>query len=210
MKVLHLRVGMVQTNCYIFYDEGTMQGAVVDPGDGAPSILKAAQDAGVKLEYVLLTHGHFDHILAVHDVVKATGAKYVCPKDDLWLLHKDAMGSFRPWAKNFEETPVDIPAEEGTEINIGGLKAYYISTPGHTPGSSVIRVGDVLFTGDTLFKRECGRCDLEGGDFEQMLRSLKKLYKMDGNYQVLPGHEGMSTLDEERKFNPYMRQAMGR
>ncbi len=208
MKILHLTVGMVATNCYIFYDENTMEGAVIDPGDNAKAILKTIEDEKINLKYVLLTHGHFDHILAVHDVVSATGAKLVCNKDDLWLLNKNAMGQFKSFAKNFKETPVGIEAEDGTEIKVGGLTAKYISTPGHTPGSSVILVGDVMFTGDTLFRRECGRCDLEGGDFPTILRSLKKLYNMQGDYKVLPGHDAFSTLEEERKYNRYMREAI--
>lgn len=208
MKILHLTVGMVATNCYIFYDENTMEGAVIDPGDNAKTILKTIEDEKINLKYVLLTHGHFDHILAVHDVVSATGAKLVCNKDDLWLLNKNAMGQFKSFAKNFKETPVDIEAEDGTEIKVGGLTAKYISTPGHTPGSSVILVGDVMFTGDTLFRRECGRCDLEGGDFPTILRSLKKLYNMQGDYKVLPGHDAFSTLEEEREYNRYMREAI--
>lgn len=210
MKILQLTVGMVSTNCYIFYDESTMEGAVVDPGDNASSILKAAADAGVRLTHILLTHGHFDHILAVHEVSAATHAKLVCPKDDLWLLHKEAMGEFRPYVRRFEETPVDIEAQEGTQIRIGGLTARYLSTPGHTPGSSCILVDDTLFTGDTLFRHECGRCDLQGGDFAHMLRSLARLHDLPGDYHVLPGHEGVSTLEEERAHNPYMRQATGR
>ena len=208
MKILHLTVGMVATNCYIFYDENTMEGAVIDPGDNAKAILKTIEDEKINLKYVLLTHGHFDHILAVHDVVSATGAKLVCNKDDLWLLNKNAMGQFKSFAKNFKETPVGIEAEDGTEIKVGGLTAKYISTPGHTPGSSVILVGDVMFTGDTLFRRECGRCDLEGGDFPTILRSLKKLYNMQGDYKVLPGHDAFSTLEEEREYNRYMREAI--
>ena len=86
MKILRLVVGMVQTNCYIFYDENTMEGAVVDPGDNAKSILKAIEDEKIQIKYVLLTHGHFDHILAANEVVAATGAKLVCHKNDLWLL----------------------------------------------------------------------------------------------------------------------------
>lgn len=208
MKILHLTVGMVQTNCYIIFDEATREGAVVDPGDNAQSILKAAESEKVALKYVLVTHGHFDHILAVHEVVEKTGAKLVCPKGDLWLLHQESMGEFRSFARNFVETPVDVQAEEGTEVSFGGMTAHYMNTPGHTPGSSVIRVGDVLFTGDTLFRHECGRCDLEGGDFKLMLKSLKRLHDLPGDYKVLPGHEGMSTLEEERQWNPYMLQAI--
>ena len=118
------------------------------------------------------------------------------------------MPQFRSFARNFVETPVDVQAEEGTEVSFGGMTAHYMNTPGHTPGSSVIRVGDVLFTGDTLFRHECGRCDLEGGDFKLMLKSLKRLHDLPGDYKVLPGHEGMSTLEEERQWNPYMLQAI--
>lgn len=208
MKILHLTVGMVQTNCYILFDENSREGAVIDPGDNAPAILQALDSEAIQLRYVLLTHAHFDHILAVHDVVEKTGAALVCPKGDLWLLKPENMGQFRYAAHGYRQTPVDIAAEEGTEISFGGMTARYLSTPGHTPGSSVIQVGDVLFTGDTLFRRECGRCDLEGGDFDQMLRSLKRLYELPGDYQVLPGHEGASTLQQEREWNPYMRQAI--
>lgn len=207
MKILNLTVGMVSTNCYIVFDENTKDGVVIDPGDNAPAILKALASEQIKLRYVLLTHGHFDHILAVHEVVAATGAKLVAPKGDLWLLSRDAMGEFKPFVKNFTETPVDIEAAEGTEVAFGGLTAHYLSTPGHTPGSSVIRVEDVLFTGDTLFRHECGRCDLAGGDFNLMLQSLKRLHDLPGDYRIMPGHEGMSTLEDERRHNPYMREA---
>ena len=91
-----------------------------------------------------------------------------------------------------------------------GIRFDVLHTPGHTPGSVCYRAGDVLFTGDTLFRHECGRCDLEGGDFSAMLRSLKRLSELEGDYKVLPGHEGISTLDEERVANPYMLQARGR
>ena len=185
MKLMQLCVGMVRTNCYIVYDEATREAAVIDPGDNAKSILHAVNEEKLNVKYVLLTHAHFDHILAAHEVLEATGAQYV------------------------QDTP-DILANEGTEVTFGGMTAIYMATPGHTPGSSVIRIGDCLFTGDTLFRHECGRCDLEGGDFSAMLRSLKRLHDLDGDYKVFPGHEGISTLNEERAYNPYMLQAMGK
>ena len=214
MKILHLCVGMVGTNCYIFYDEKTMEGAVIDPGDNAPAILQAAKEHGVRITWVLLTHGHFDHILAVPQVLKETGAKLAIHKDDLWMLAPEAlassMRSFGLPRGAYEGLKADILAEEGTEIQIGSLTAVYLHTPGHTPGSSCIRVGDVLFTGDTLFRHECGRCDLQGGDFSKMLQSLARLHDLPGDFHVLPGHEGTSTLEEERRMNPYMRQAVGK
>ena len=142
--------------------------------------------------------------------IEATGAQFVCPEADTWLLSRDNMGQFRSLARSYVQDTPDILAGEGTTVTFGGLTAAYMSTPGHTPGSSVIRIGDCLFTGDTLFRHECGRCDLEGGDFSAMLRSLKRLSELEGDYKVLPGHEGISTLDEERAANPYMLQARGR
>ncbi|MBS5164159.1 MAG: MBL fold metallo-hydrolase [Butyricicoccus sp.] len=215
MKILQMCVGMFATNCYIVFDEDTKEGAVIDPGANAEGILQAAEQAQVKLTWVLLTHGHFDHILAVRDIQKATGAKLAIHKDELWLLKKEILeGSIQTFGlsrrDDYEELTPDLLAEEGTEIAIGNLTATYLHTPGHTPGSSCIRVGDVLFTGDTLFRHECGRCDLEGGDFGKMLKSLKRLSEIRENLHVLPGHEGASTLDEERRMNPYIRQAVGK
>ena len=209
MKLIQLHVGMVQTNCYVFYDENTMEGAVVDPGDNAPVILREIERAGAKIKYIPLTHAHFDHILAVHEISEKTGAKLVVHKDDEWLLSYDSMGEFRPFARNYKETPVDILAEEGTKIQVGSLTAEYLHTPGHTPGSCCIRVEDVLFTGDTMFRHECGRCDLKGGDFSLMLQSLKRLSELPGDYRVLPGHDAITTLSEERARNPYVKQALG-
>lgn len=210
MEILQLCVGMVGTNCYVVYDETSREAAVIDPGDNAKSILKAIQEKSLIVKYILLTHPHFDHILAVHEILSATNAQYVVPEKDTWLLNRDNMGPFRSAAHGYIEDTPDILANEGTEITFGGITAVYMNTPGHTPGSSVIRMGDILFTGDTLFRHECGRCDLEGGDFRQMLQSLARLYNLEGDYKVLPGHEGISTLEEERQYNPYMRQAIGK
>lgn len=210
MKVLQLCVGMVATNCYIVFDEVSREAAVIDPGDSAPSILHAVDEEKLTVRYVLLTHAHFDHILAAHEVLEKTGAKYVVPEADTWLLKRENMGQFRAIARGYVEDTPDILATEGTQLTFGGLTATYMNTPGHTPGSSVIQIGDCLFTGDTLFRHECGRCDLEGGDFGVMLRSLKRLHDLEGDYKVLPGHEGLSTLAEERVANPYMLQAVGK
>ncbi len=210
MKIMQFRVGVVGTNCYLIYDENSMHGALVDPGDNGKELAEIVKKEGVTLDYVLLTHAHFDHILGVQAVIEQTGAKLVLHKADKWLLKKENMGMFRQMASGYTELKPDLEAEEGTTVTFGDLTAVYMNTPGHTPGSCCIRVNDVLFTGDTLFRRECGRCDLEGGSFETMLQSLKRLHDLDGDLQVLPGHEGVSTLAEERRYNRYMRQAIGK
>ena len=98
--------------------------------------------------------------------------------------------------------------DEGDRLTLGELTIEVLHTPGHSKGSVTLRVGDVLFTGDTLFAGSCGRTDLAGGSYEEILASLKRLGELEGNFHVLPGHEGTSNLDQERKFNPYMREAM--
>ena len=210
MKLETMVLGPLETNCYLLWDEQTMEAAVIDPGASGQKIADRLAQNGLMLRMILLTHAHFDHILAVHDVLEATGAQFVCPEADTWLLSRDNMGQFRSLARSYVQDTPDILAGEGTAVTFGGLTAVYMSTPGHTPGSSVIKIGDCLFTGDTLFRHECGRCDLEGGDFSAMLRSLKRLSELEGDYKVFPGHEGISTLSEERAANPYMLQARGR
>ena len=116
MKLLQLCVGMVRTNCYIVYDEATREAAVIDPGDNAKSILHAVNEEQLNVRYVLLTHAHFDHILAAHEVLEATGAQYVVPEKDIWLLSRDNMGQFRGLARNYVQDTPDILANEGTEV----------------------------------------------------------------------------------------------
>ncbi|MGN1015245.1 MAG: MBL fold metallo-hydrolase [Butyricicoccus sp.] len=213
MKIMMTCVGDIGTNCYLVYDEVSREGAIIDPGDNAPRLLQMIRDNNVQLKYILLTHAHFDHILAVGEIKRETGAQVVVNMEDEYLFNPDAaLGAFGAYGRQlknrFDFPGADIDAREGTEITFGGMTAYYYHTPGHTPGSSTIQIGENLFTGDTLFCRECGRCDLPGGDFPTMLRSLKRLHDMDGDFRVYPGHMSTSTLDAERRENPYMRQAV--
>ena len=210
MNILTFPLGPLATNCYLVWDPSRTDAVIIDPADHVRTLLDALETRGLQLAAILLTHAHFDHILAAHEVLEATGAQYVVPEKDTWLLSRDNMGQFRGLARNYVQDTPDILANEGTEVTFGGMTATYMATPGHTPGSSVIRIGDCLFTGDTLFRHECGRCDLKGGDFSAMLKSLKRLHDLDGDFKVFPGHEGISTLNEERAYNPYMLQAMGK
>lgn len=216
MKIKQFCVGDVSTNCYLVYDENSLEGAIVDPGDCADKLLAEIEEKNVQLKYILLTHAHFDHILAVGALKRATGAQVVVSKQDEYLF--DAKASLSPFGaygrqlmKRFDFPGADIWAEEGTEVTFGGMTAKYLSTPGHTPGSCTILLDNsILFTGDTLFCQSCGRTDLPGGSWHDMLTSLKRLYNLPGDYQVLPGHEALSTLERERQSNPYMQQAVKR
>ncbi len=208
MKVLHLTVGAIGTNCFIVYDEKSLEGIVIDPGDNAKNILEAVNKNDVKIKYVVLTHGHFDHILATDEVCQATGAKLVMHSADKRFITENYVAQYKSFLKGkYTEKAVDVEIADGDFITFGDLKADFIHTPGHTPGSCVVRINDLLFTGDTMFRGECGRCDLDGGNFDTILISLKKLADLDGNYEVLPGHEDFSNLAWERKHNKYVLMA---
>ena len=214
MKIKQYCVGDVATNCYLVYDETSLEGAIIDPGDNADRLLQDIRDLHIDLKYILLTHGHFDHIMAVGAVKRATGAPVVINKKDEYLFDKEAalspFGAYgRQLSKRFDFPGADIWAEEGTSVTFGGMTATYLCTPGHTPGSCVIMLDhSVLFTGDTLFCGSCGRTDLPGGDWNEILRSLKKIYELPGDYRVLPGHESTTTLERERISNPFFQQAV--
>ena len=203
MLIKCLPVGHLMTNCYIVTDETTLECAVIDPGDESNTILYYLEDNHLTCRAILLTHGHYDHTGAVYAVHEETGAP-------VYMNALDAGTAVAFDSYTFTPPEGTIFYKEGDEVKVGNLTFRVMETPGHTPGSSVIKIGDCLFTGDTLFRHECGRCDLEGGDFSAMLRSLKRLSELEGDYKVLPGHEGISTLDEERVANPYMLQARGR
>ena len=214
MKIKQYCVGDVSTNCYLVYNEDTLEGAIVDPGDNAAKLLSEINALNIDLKYILLTHAHFDHVMAVGAIKKATGAQVVVNKEDEYLFDGQAslsaFGAYgRQLLQRFDFPGADIWAQEGTEITFGGMTAKYMHTPGHTPGSCVILLDDsVLFTGDTLFCGSCGRTDLPGGDWTTILKSLKRLYDLPGDYRVLPGHEALATLEYERTSNPFMLQAI--
>lgn len=210
MKIIPEKVGAIHTNCFIIYDENTKDAVIVDPGAKATYLIEKFKEYNLKLRYILLTHGHFDHILAVNEIQEATGAKLVIHKKDGYKLDTDDVNrEYERFTKGeYKSGKVSFYAEDGDEFAFGGLTAKYIHTPGHTKGSCVIQIENSWFTGDTLFAGECGRCDLEGGNFDKMLQSLKKLAEIEGNFDIYPGHEGFSTLNEERKTNRYIKHAL--
>ena len=202
MKVKMMQVGPIGTNCYILEDEKARVAAIIDPGDEADQILSVMREEDISVEYILLTHGHYDHTTAVPELHKAY------PQAKIYIHQADANGAgsrLFPLAGQVEGL---LTYDEGDTLTLGSLTLEVLHTPGHSKGSVTLRVGDVLFTGDTLFAGSCGRTDLAGGSYEEILASLKRLGELEGNFHVLPGHEGTSTLDQERKFNPYMREAM--
>ena len=194
MLIKTLPVGMLDTNCYIVTDESTLKCAIIDPGADGNTILNYVESNNLIPEAVFITHGHFDHYMALDAVLEATDAPVYVHKADVGPQgQRDRHrvdGSFN--LRNYSE---------GDVINVGNLKFTVLETPGHSPGSVTLKCEDALFTGDTLFRGDCGRTDLPGSCEETMLKSLRRLAQLNGNFEVYPGHEEATTLDNERAFN---------
>ncbi|MBO5333917.1 MAG: MBL fold metallo-hydrolase [Clostridia bacterium] len=195
------------TNTYIVTDEETGATAVVDPSLPEESLIEKL--SGKDVQYILLTHGHFDHFCGAKLVKEKTGAKVVIHKDDEIMLHDVTKNEFQIncVGYQFPEIDADILTEDGTELMLGNTKITVMHTPGHSMGGVcyLFMEDKVMFSGDTLFKLCAGRADLYGGNGRQELRSLAKISELEGNYKVYPGHEDDTTLDFERENNRYIR-----
>ena len=191
MNIQKLTLGLYQTNTYLLTND--TEAVVIDPGYEADTILDAL--AGKTLKAILLTHGHFDHVGAVKELVAETGC-------DVYIHAAEATMPPMVTAGPLYFTHT---YDEGDTVSpIAGLELTVLHTPGHTPGSVCLLMGNEMFSGDTLFACSFGRTDLPGGDPRKMMESLRRLASLQGNFFIHPGHGGSPTLDAEKRFNPYM------
>lgn len=201
-------VGPLQCNCTILADESTNEAVVIDPGDEAERILRALQAARLTPIALLHTHAHFDHVGGTRRVKEATGAAIrLHPADrPLYDVLPD-QAAFFGLAADAPLEP-DAPLHDSETIRFGRHALTAIHTPGHTPGSTCFRLDDetrpILFSGDTLFRRSVGRTDLWGGDSRKILASIReRLFALPGNTPVVCGHGPDTTIDEEKRLNPF-------
>lgn len=200
MNITVFQVTSLQTNCYLVENDG--EGIVIDPGADAETIFKKAQEDGVKIVAIMLTHGHFDHAGGVSDLKALTNAKIYVSKEDEELANSIKSLSFA-LGGTMKKFSADKYVSDGEKLTVAGLDFAVIATPGHTSGGVCYDFGDILFTGDTLFELSFGRTDFPTGNSEELKNSIvNKLFLLDGDKDVLPGHGESTTLNFERQYNP--------
>ena len=200
MIIKTFTAGFLENNMYLVLDETSKKGVLIDATEALPELIEAAKDYDI--EYILLTHGHFDHILGLNELKEKLGAKALLNQND--LIISDNVNEF---TRLFNQQNIVPPTYEkfvhdGDIINVGNLNLKVITTPGHTEGGVCYLIDEKLFSGDTLFRGTVGRTDLFGGNFEKLKDSVQnKLFRLDKNIKVFPGHGPTTTIGYEKKYN---------
>ena len=208
MIIKTLPLGAIEANTYIVIDEESGSAAIIDAGDCNRKLLSELSDERIKkIEYILLTHGHFDHIDGVCDIKKPfPEAKIAIHEEDSACLYDDSLSLARGFGRLFsKKTKADIILHDGDTLLLGNKEIKVIHTPGHTKGGVTYVIENCMFTGDTLFYLSVGRTDFPGGDYFTLNESVCRLFDMQGEFDVYPGHERKTSLDFERANNRLVR-----
>ena len=206
MSIKRFEIGPLSTNCYIYTDDKTGESVIVDPAFCSEKLLYEIEKTNIK--YILLTHAHADHIMAVHAVKEKTNAKIVAHINEaerLLSATANLHSAIGCYLEDYVPESIDIAANDGDVLEFGEKTITIIHTPGHTDGSLCFIIGDVIFCGDTVFQGSYGRTDLPTGNFSELIDSFYKLTQLTGDYIMLPGHQESTTLKDERNFNPLSR-----
>jgi hydroxyacylglutathione hydrolase len=207
MDVRMFTVGPVAENSFIFRHDGSDRALIVDPGDEADKLLGAIDALGVTLDGILITHTHFDHIGAVAEVARATGAEVWVPEIEAFVL--EDINRFVPWPGfgPFENHKAEHTLQGGEQLELAGFEIDVLSTPGHSPGHVTFSIAEetAIFSGDVLFQQSIGRTDLPYGDHDTLMKSIRMLVDtLPPATAVYPGHMGLTSLGAERASNPFL------
>lgn len=206
MKVHTLVLGALQTNCYIWEDEQTKSAIVIDVPDCADKIIDYAESQGIKITDIILTHGHFDHMLGLAELKEITGATLSVFEKTVPFLTEGGLNLGHHMGAKCRDAEADKILHDKDVIDFNKNQITVISTPGHTEDSICLLCEDVLMSGDTLFYRSVGRWDFPTGNAEQEIQSIKqRLLTLPDDTKVYPGHGAATTIGEERRGNPYLR-----
>ena len=205
IKIQCYVVGMIATNCYLIEDEASGALAVIDPGDHSDELIAELDRRGGKLDYILLTHGHYDHVLGAAELCDRYHPVVCAAEVEMELLQKGLYNLSSVHNIRINSFNVDRLLSDGDIIMLGETEIRFISTPGHTVGSGCYIADDCIFSGDTIFCESIGRTDFPTSSMRAMMKSVERIKNLEGDYAVYPGHEMFTTLEHERKYNPFMR-----
>lgn len=203
MKVIILENYYSSENCYLVYDENTMDGVVIDPGYSADGIKERADKEGINIKYIMVTHCHYDHIQYLEEIRELTGAPLAAGKwASINIGDPNINLTYAGLGKEISAKPAEKILADNEEFYVGELKIKCIYTPGHTNCGICFIIGNSVFSGDTLFLRNCGRWDLPTGNQAQLANSIRtRLYTLDDDLIVYPGHGNSTSIGYEKKFN---------
>jgi glyoxylase-like metal-dependent hydrolase (beta-lactamase superfamily II) len=201
-----LTVGLLEVNCYILGDEETKEAVVIDPGGDEEEILEALKYAELNLKYIIDTHGHFDHVDANQPLKEATGAKIAIHEADAQMLSQPSADAMFFTGNRVRLSQADLLLKEDDLLSFGTYRLKVLHTPGHTPGgiSLVLEGHTYVYVGDLLFAGSIGRTDFPGGSFDDLIQAVRtKIFPLGDQYSVYPGHGPVTTVGQERKYNPF-------
>jgi len=206
MQVIKKSLGQMGTNCYLVWDEKTLEAAVIDPGFEDQRISDSINENKLKVKYILLTHGHFDHLGGVNQIRELTGAKVLIHENDADCLLDPRRNLSVLAGMSMVLEPADGYLKETETVSLGELVIRVIHTPGHSKGGICLLAEDQLFAGDTLFNTSIGRTDFADGDLNELLNEIEtKLFILDDATTVLPGHGENTTIGYEKMNNPFLK-----
>lgn len=207
MKVERLPVGIYLANCYLVYCDDTKDALVIDPGGDSDEILDRIEKLGLKIKYIILTHGHGDHIGGLLDVKNKTGAPVLIHEKDEEYLKDNQKNLSNMMSLDNVELKADRLLKDGDKLTLGKSTVEIIYTPGHTPGGISIKIDNCIFTGDTLFAGSVGRTDFAGGSYEEIIHSVnERLIIYPDDTIIYPGHGPSSTIGKEKDSNPFVKR----